>query len=387
MIPLTYRVDLTTVDEGADNPGDEDVAGEDAAQQDEQTDARQPDPRRTSGGSAISGTTAKTSFSQEEAEQLDHEVMIDILPDFAAASEKLAQFLVPDGIKTKPETWKEIRTPGSRHHKQYNNRIATINTHKPSFGTQEYIQPRIVLRALLGEPSGMETPGPWRPDNIIFKINLAQMLNSLLIICDPNDWTKSGMDALERLDVAFPGAIAGSQFSMEALEFYIQFSAQLTIARLQACIESGDHTSLLSQIDSVFYDDGNEFRHAEALGLDTIADEGERGLAFSMIDELVAKLKRAFELDGVDATAANGRLKDAYRWDMLREQAVKYYIHRSEYVKSKIGSMIVGLSRVAASLPAMRWNCMPIKHTGIEMRLFETCFRPHSHSPLYENVR
>lgn len=276
--------------------------------------------------------------------------MIDVLPDLTAASDKLAQFLVPAGINTKPETWKEIRTPGSRHHKQYNNRIATINTHKPSFGSQEYIQPRIVLRALLGDASGMETPAPWRPDNIIFKINLSQMLNSLLITCDPSDWTKSAMDALERLDVAFPSAIAGSQFSMEALEFYIQFSAQLTIARLQACIESGSQTSLDSQIDGVFYDDSfGEFRHAEALGLEAIEDEQERGLAYSMLDDHVAKLKRPFEVEGVDATAANGQLKNDYQWDVLREQAVRYYIYRSEYLNRAIGN-VGGVSQILKGL-------------------------------------
>lgn len=275
--------------------------------------------------------------------------MIDVLPDLAAASEKLAHFLVPDGINTKPETWKEIRTPGTRHHKQYNNRIASFNTHKPSFGSQEYIQPRIVLRALLGDPSGMETPGPWRPDNIIFRINLAQMLNSLLIVCDPSDWTKSAMDALERLDVAFPGGIAGSLFSMEALEFYLQFSAQLTIARLQTGIESGEQASIDFQIDSVFYDESENFKYAEALGLDGIEDEQERSLAYTLIDDLVVKLKGPFAAEGVDATAANGQLKAEYQWDMLKEQAVKYYVHRSEYLDRVIYD-VGGVSEILAGL-------------------------------------
>lgn len=327
---------MSTVDEGAarEEGIGEDVAEEDVAHDPAVSDgqAQDGDTRRTSGASGISGTTAKTSFTQEEAESLDPEVMIDILPDLAAASEKLAQFLVPAGINTKPETWKEIRTPGSRHHKQYNNRIATINTHKPSFGSQEYIQPRIILQVLLGDPSGVEPPAPWRPDNIIYKINLAQMLNSLLIVCDQNDRTKSAMDALERLDTAFPGAIAGSQFSIEALEFYIQFAAQLTIARLQTCIESGSQTNLHAEIDGVFYEDSNEFRHAESLGLEGIEDQQERSLAYSMIDDLVAKLKRPFEVEGFDATAANGQLKEEYRWDMLKEQVVRYYIFRSEYL-------------------------------------------------------
>lgn len=332
------------------NP-DEDAADEDAAEEDaalsedveqevdQEVDAQQDDPRRASGGSAISGTTAKTSFSQEEAEQLDHEVMIDALPDLATASDKLAQFLVPAGINTKTETWKEVRTTGSKHHKQYNNRIATVNTHKPNFGTQEYIQPRIILRALLGEPSGMETPGPWRPDNIIFKINLSQMLNSLLIICDPIDWTKSAMDALERLDVAFPTAIAGSQFSMEALEFYMQFSVQLTIARLQACIENGDQTPLDSVIESVFLDDHGEPRQAEALGLETIEDDQERGLAYSMLDELSEKLREPFRTEGVDPTAVIGQFKNDYPWDALQQQVVRYYIYRSEYLNRAIGNV------------------------------------------------
>lgn len=346
---LTHLAGLSTVDE--DTAHDEAPERDDAARGPEGSNgqAQDDDLRRISGASGISGTTAKTSFTQEEAESLDPEIMIDILPDLAAASDKLAQFLVPAGINTKAETWKEIRTPGSKHHKQYNNRVATINVHKPSFGSQEYIQPRIILRALMGDASAMETPAPWRPDNIIFKINLNQMLNSLLIVCDPNDWTKSALDALERLHTAYPGAIAGTQFSMEAFEFYIHLAAQLTIARLQACIESGSQSSLSSEIDSAFYDDSNQFRYAEALGLEAIVDQQERSLAYSMVDDVVAKLKRPFEVEGHNATAAYGQLKDEYRWDLLKDQAVRYYIHRSEYLARVIRD-VGGIARILKGL-------------------------------------
>ena len=92
----------------------------------------------------------------------------------------------------------------------------SLNIPKHSFGSTEYIQPSIVLRALLGVPNMREVPeGPWRPDSVIYKINLAQMLNSMLITLPGNgstDITTAGYTAIEHLDLHFASAIAGPIF-------------------------------------------------------------------------------------------------------------------------------------------------------------------------------
>ncbi|CAK3917215.1 uncharacterized protein RCC_02219 [Lecanosticta acicola] len=290
-------------------------------------DAEDLERRRISRGNAsvISGTTAKTSFSQEETSRMDPEVMIDVLPGLLSSCEELLRLLIPHGSETNPVIWKEIRTSGSRHSKLYHNRLASINVHKPNFGSQEYISPRHVLKALLGVADTTNIPEePWRPDNFIFKINLTQMLNSLLIVCDPSDWAEEHTSMLERLHTWFLDAIAGREFSYETLSFFLELSAHVTIARLDAHINSEPHFSPHAVIESQFFDDEDRLVHFDSLGLQTV-DEEVRNDAVQRIRESVDDMKKPFPVDNAtNATASNGRLKAIYRWDALGRSAIEY---------------------------------------------------------------
>ncbi|EME88462.1 uncharacterized protein MYCFIDRAFT_170071 [Pseudocercospora fijiensis CIRAD86] len=304
-------------------------------------DTHRPSPRRASAGSAISGTTAKTSFSQEEIEQLDHEVIVDVLPDLASASDSLAKLLAPEGPATSPALWKEIKQTGSKHNKLYNRRLATLQLHKPSFGSQEYIQPRIVLAALLGEPVPSLHALPaaqWRPDNIIFKTNLAQMLNSVLVVCDITDWTPRATDALERLDMAFPVGIAGGEFSFAAIELWLNLAAHLAIRRLDAAIATDPNFAPHDEIGNVFYDNEGQFKHLLTLGF-AKASEADFERAIQMVTDLVKVLQSTFkDKTGKNATAANGKLKAQFKWDDFRSHVLRYYEARATELDRRIAA-------------------------------------------------
>ncbi|KXS94813.1 hypothetical protein AC578_6436 [Pseudocercospora eumusae] len=328
-------------DDDDDDDGDDDTEAQLAHQLNVDQHPHQPSPRRASVASAISGTTAKTSFSQEEIEQLDHEVIVDVLQDLVSASDSLAKLLAAEGPATSPALWKEIKQTGSKHNKLYNRRLATLQLHKPSFGSQEYIQPRIVLGALLGEPlpSLHALPAaPWRPDNIIFKANLAQMLNTVLVVCDIGDWTPRATDALERLDMAVPVGIAGGEFSLAAVELWLNLAAHLAIRRLDAAIATDPNFAPHDEIANVFYDSEGQFKHIETLGLAT-ASEADFYRAIQMVADLVKVLQSAFKgKSGKNATAAIGKLKTQFRWDDFRSHVLRYHEARTIQLDERIAA-------------------------------------------------
>ncbi|WPA99253.1 uncharacterized protein RHO25_003870 [Cercospora beticola] len=336
---LTAAPELPTVDENSL------FVGEDAdadAEAEEDVDARLDEqlngsPRRNSIGSAFSGTTAKTSFSQDEINKLDHEVICDVLPDILSAAERLTQLLVPNGANTPPETWKEIKRSGSKHNKLFTTRWESLRIHKPSLTSVEYIEPRYVLRALLNVASMAEVqPAAWRPDNVLYKINMALMLRTVLVQCDPADWTEEATGALESLDMAFPACIAGGEFKFAALDLWLELAAHVTIHRLEAAIESEPNFSAHEEIDNVFYDADSEFKHAKTLGLAS-ANQEDFARAMEMVNQRISVLKEPFgQDDGKDATAANGYLKAQFRWDDFRSHALRYFDARIAEVNNRI---------------------------------------------------
>ncbi|KAK4493855.1 hypothetical protein PRZ48_015040 [Zasmidium cellare] len=348
--------DLTTVEEDEDDDEDAQLQAHIAQSQAPPSEADHADTRTTfnrrriSTASAISGTTAKTSFSQEEIEQMDPEIMIDALPTLATAADEFAHFLAPDGSETSSALWKDIRTAGTRLSKIYDRRQTPFNFHKRSFGSQEYIQPRNVLRAFLGVHSMEDVPkAPWRPDHILFKANLAEMLNTVLITCDTDQWTSTGSDALERLHAAFPDAIAGNDFDFTALAYYLDLTAQLTIRRMDASIESEPNFSPHAVVDNLFYDDDGTFRHMEELGLTRTSDEN-RDRALQVIQKLAEELNKPFRnRTGSGAAAANGKLKAKYRWDLLKMHTLKYFEERRSQLTERIAKA-GGVAKISEAL-------------------------------------
>ncbi|KAF2167230.1 hypothetical protein M409DRAFT_66248 [Zasmidium cellare ATCC 36951] len=351
-------VDLTTVDEDDDDE-DAQLQAHIAQSQAAIVPPSQPIPadtrtafdrRRISTGSAISGTTAKTSFSAEEIEEMDPDIMIDALPTLATAADEFAHFLAPDGSDTSPALWKDIRTTGTKLSKLYERRKTPFNFHKGSFGSQKYIQPRNVLRAFLGVHSTAEIPkAPWRPDPILLKANLAEMLNTVFVVCDSDQWTSTGSDALEGLHASLPDAIAGRDFDLATFSYYLDLTAQLTIRRMDVSIESEPNFSPHAVVDNLFYDDDETFRHMEELGLTTTSEEN-RNHALQLIDRLAEELKKPFRSrTGNGAAAANGKLKAKYQWDYLKMHTLKYYEARANQLTKRIAKA-GGVAQISQAL-------------------------------------
>lgn len=281
---------------------------------------------------------------------MDPDLMIDALPALAAAADEFAHFLAPDGSETTPALWKDIHTPGTKPSKLYSRRQTPYNFQKRDFGSQEYIRPRNVLRALLGVRSVNEVPqAEWRPDNILYKANLAEILNTILVVCDNEQWTTAGSDALERLHAAFPYAIATREYSFVTVAYYLDLTAQLTIRRMDASIESEPNFSPHAVVDNLFYDDDEEFRYMDEFGLSRTTEEN-RTLAFQKIDNVIRELKAPFRnKTGNGAAAANGKLKARYRWDILKVHTLKYCEEQANQLNDLIAEA-GGIARILQGL-------------------------------------
>lgn len=315
---------LTTVKEDVEL--DVDAQFNAQPQPQDELEADNDEDRRASGAySALSGTTAHTSHSDEEVAQMDPDIIVDSLPRLAEASDDLVKHLVPQGPDTDPARWKEIRQKDSRLNKQYRNRLAVVGILQPNFGSTEYLHLRTILRALLGTaPSGAGPAAQWRPDAIILKINLAQMVHRLLILCHTRDWDEGSTDAIARLSQVFPEAVAGNEYSPEALDVWLDIAAHVCVAQLEAhAVEHHFDPDVI--IENTFYNEHGVFIHLEALAL-TSLPQPELENALSKVDDLVTKLKSQFHRTGsTGVTAALGKLKSQFRWEALQNHAVRFH--------------------------------------------------------------
>lgn len=296
------------------------------------TDAADEDTRRESAHSGISGTTAKTSFSQEEIAELDADVMVDVLPNMADAAEQLIKLLMPAEAVQRPIVLKEIRIDGSRHNKLFKNRLGMINLHKHHFGSQAYIQPSIVLRAFLAVPSISEVPaGPWRPDNILYKINLAEMLRMVLVdVTDPFEDINEAHKVLGLLETYFLTAIAGPAYDREDAHACLAIQTQLALTRLRASANTPSFNPHDIITDTFLVRNANGdlvYKYADVLKLDQDANS---------LHQRINSLQSVWDSNAGDIVASLRALKVNYPWEQFTKQMVDYFEHRMSYLDREI---------------------------------------------------
>lgn len=298
------------------------------------------DARRMSVG-AMSGTTAKTSFSQEEIGELDPDVMVDVLPNLASASNDLAKLLLPADPKSRSIVRKEIRKAGTKYNKLFHNRCEAIGIHKKAFGSTDFIQPTIVLRALIGVQQINDVPrGDWRPDNVIYEINLAQMLRTLLItFVDNAVISAEGFDEISNLDVNFASAIAGQTFQPRAFQMSLELLTQLAIVRMAAYWTDPTFSPTRTIVETFYFSDHEGtpvFKHANVLHMGDLDGDQQEAYTYA-IQHRVDQLTDMFnEADATSWPQALNMLRVQFTWDEFLEHATQYYLERSQEIDAEI---------------------------------------------------
>ncbi|KAK0838601.1 hypothetical protein LTR02_013030 [Friedmanniomyces endolithicus] len=309
--------------------------------------------RRESGYSGISGTTAKTTFSQEEIADLDPELIIDVLPDLAKDASKVASLLVDDDTATRPMSLKEVRTTGSLKNKRYTYRLQSLDVHKSKLGSQAYIQPSIVSRALLGVQSISEIPnGPWRPDNILFMINMAEMLRGVVTVAsDDEELTQGVYNSLELLDAHFVQCIAGSTTEStpdrEAIRLLVKIQTQLVLVRL-AEFQKAPHFDPMDVITDSFFnrDVDGELMYKDAGAL-RLTDENHVQI-WDAVTKIARRLKAPFK-EGIPIAQAVAELRSKNTWAKFVDEVIGYYVHRSAQLEEEIAAA-GGIEQIVESM-------------------------------------
>ncbi|EMC92976.1 hypothetical protein BAUCODRAFT_27281 [Baudoinia panamericana UAMH 10762] len=336
--------DLTTVEEHVVD--DEELQAQALAAQQMAAEAAAgdiefDDMRRASQHSVFSGTTAKTRFSQEEIADLDADIMIDRLPELAKAAEQMANFLMPANPQERHVVWKEIRHEGSRFNKLYVKRLSSLHHYRTDFSSQDYVQPSIVLRALLDKESMDGVPaGSWRPDSIIYRVNLAQLLLTMLVfVRDSTEFTEEGYNAFAELDTQFATAIAGPVFDPEAVHFCFELQTQLVLARLHV-FQHDPSFDPLHVINGTFYaqdaPEGAGHVNADGLHMFDISEDEQTAWTENLkrrADDLRAPFAGRLPIE----TALN-QLRGKYPWEHFVNHVQRYYEHRNADLERQIAA-------------------------------------------------
>ncbi|KAF2487798.1 hypothetical protein BDY17DRAFT_289707 [Neohortaea acidophila] len=317
-------------------------------------DARAAVIEAARGTSAFSPNTVNTTFSQEEIGGLDPDVMADLLPRLADAANDLCTQLLPADPNARAVVRQEIRTDGSRYNKIYNTRLRTFSVNKEGFGSTEYIQPSIVLRALLRVQNMQDVPaGSWRPDAIIHKINLAPMLHTVLVFIPNNaNVTPDQQHAVLGLDHAFGPAIAGPGFKQPAFDLCLQLLTQLALIRLDAYINSPAFAPqrLIAETFYEYNEKGEPiFRHYKALDMGEMDDDELEDYSVAITTLVEDDLGSAFDVPGIDALTALETLREKYPWEEFVEAVVEYYGHRKAELDAQIAA-VGGVDRIVLEL-------------------------------------
>ncbi|GAB7339163.1 hypothetical protein MBLNU457_5827t1 [Dothideomycetes sp. NU457] len=298
------------------------------------------------------GLSARTTFSQDdvaEVRELDPEMVIDSFPDLLPRANEVLNLV----FKELDNDLSFIETADSRKHKFLTKRVHDYNSQKDSFSSQIYIRPDIVSRALLKLRSNQQiAPDPWRPDEIIFKANLAGLFGHF---SQCGNTTKQ-VEVLQALDSEFPrrfmlsleapqaasGHVGESVLAEETCLLALDLRTQLAVKFIAFNALNLEPDAPQAVLAQVFLD--GDYANADTLpdeldpamlrSFDLISDSAHPAFREHVIHR-VKDLEAAFdEYENIDQ--AIHRLEEKYSWSDFRLRLVQWVKLRSEELSASI---------------------------------------------------
>lgn len=333
--PSTVYLNLGSGEE--DDPERMNEAGETSAQPTAQ-------PSKSPGGaSALSGTTARTSLSARDLSDSSSEEMLDALPDLADASSKILGFLIPMGISEASITSvaPQLRTKDSRASKNLRRLGSTFQVQRDIYGSDSYINPRGILRVLLGtkQIQGKDR-GKWRPDALLHKANVAVLASSILSH-SMQEWNDQLVEELEQaFPICFVESIVQSEIPTPGSSALIHETFQLALEiRTQYAILSFaryagqrnfDFDDVLHQI---FFKNGNSLKGWAILGL---RGEDLTGGFQEVVVQRLEELRDTFITTSENPTGTVEVLKKNYSWAKFVQQTIGWIRQRLVEIEMQI---------------------------------------------------
>ena len=325
--------------------GEDDDVGHDA---EDGKNLPQPNPQtsKSPGGvSAFSGTTARTSISAQESADLDSESMLDALPDLVEAADKLLGLLIPAELSeaSVASMMTQLHTKGSRESRNWRRLGNTFQAQRDLYGSDNYINPLGALRVLLGTNRVSESnSGPWRPDPLLQKANLAVLASSIL----SQPWQEQADQSIEEVEQIFPRSftealvssdtlIPGtSALAIETFQYALEVRTQYTIMLL-ARVSGQPNFDWDVVIQQTFFRDEKILK---GWGITGLRSEDLTNEVLSSIVTRVGQLREAFEASPKDPSAVVERLRTSFPWMTFVSQTIGWISLRSNEVDAQITS-------------------------------------------------
>ena len=292
--------------------------------------------------SNMSGTTARNSHSSGRGKDVNAEDLLDALPDTSEAADKVLDLLLPDVVDTGSVSrlLLELRDPNSRHSKKLRRLATAFHAQRESFGTDGlYLDVKETLKTILGaKVTRAHQFKTYKPDGVIFKINLA----TLLLMMTRN-WEKSpDLELIEELEQDFPTPFilrfvdtpgpggANSDLLPQTFDIAKSLRVQVTVFLLARHHDAPNFDPERIILQCYFNDDTQTLKGWDVPGLREADLTKEQQAS---LQDHIQKLTAIFSQDHTDSL---GSLKDFYPWVSFVTDIIHWAKPRREEIDAEI---------------------------------------------------
>ena len=268
--------------------------------------------------------------------------MLDALPDLSEAADKLLGCLVPSEISEAKITSQmtKLHTKGTITSVNWRRHSNAFQAQRELYGSDSYINPSAALKTLIGKKQLSEaTSGPWRPDALLQKANLAVLASNIFT----HPWQEQGDQFIEDLEQAFPRYFTEALSSdtlmpghstliVETFQFALEVRTQYAITLLDrySAQPNFDSDVVLHQI---FYKNKDVLKGWYVLGIqsENLTNEYEDAIL-----KRLAQLRAAFTDFSESAIAGTERLRTTFPWNSFVHDTVAWISKRMKEIEAQI---------------------------------------------------
>jgi len=303
------------------------------------------DPLASERFSNVSGTTARTSRSAQDLVDIIPETLLDALPDLDRESDRLLKLLIPSEISESGlfKIRKEMRDENSWIGKTFSRYGNTFQTQRKEYASGPFITPLNVLGTLLDVQETTNVPtGPWRPDPILQKSNLAMWCSNILAF----PWNVDEEKFEGQIEQAFPGMFMGvtnnpghskaetNAIDQATFQIALELRTQYALGQLShySRQRNFDYGEILSQ---VFFEGKKTLKGWDKEGWrsKTLTTQARQSLM-----ERVKKIEEICHPYSEDPTELVRQVRIAFPWASFAQHALTWISQRLGELREDIGS-------------------------------------------------
>lgn len=294
-------------------------------------------------------STALTSASQVEFEDLDPDIIVACLPDLYNNAASLLRFLLPPNSTPDrlQSTIRQLADPRSKQTRLFEIRDKALAVAQEPFGQRTYLRLDLILRSLLGPDSVDDlSDRPWRPDGLVFNANLAASMTKIVRLSADDI---RAYDVLISLDADFPAAflpgfatpeVETSTLLSDTCDLALELRTQVIIMALLSPGSKGiDPKSI---IDKAFLDedddeDSSDYSRSTVKGWSGLPPPYEVVVHDEIFTDMV--VQRVTDLvDALKAVTDPRELQKVYPWEIFQMRYMIWAEQRMNEINDNIAA-------------------------------------------------